>query len=68
MDIYLIMVLERMEVSNLYFNTNQINNLCTGVGLAAELKPSKSNLKKFLTVHGYSYSNEGKKVRPGKLS
>ena len=56
-----------MEVINLYFNTNQINNLCTGVRLAAELKPSKSNLRKFLTVHGYSYSNEEKKVRPGKF-
>lgn len=38
-------------------NTKQINNLCTGVKLAAELKAQNSSLRKFLTIQGYSYDN-----------
>lgn len=40
-------------------DTKQINNLCTGVKLAAELKSSNSNLRKFLTIQGYSYDATG---------
>ena len=40
-------------------DTKQINNLCTGVKLAAELKSSNSNLRKFLTLQGYSYNADG---------
>lgn len=47
------------EVINLQLDTKQINNLCTGVKLAAELKSSNSNLRKFLTLQGYSYNADG---------
>lgn len=40
-------------------DTKQINNLCTGIKLAAELKSSNSNLRKFLTIQGYSYDADG---------
>ena len=50
-----------MEV-NMNLDIKQINNLCTGVKLATELKASNSNLRKFLTIRGYSYNNEGKIV------
>ena len=43
-------------------DTKQINNLCTGVKLAAELKSQNPTLRKFLTVQGYSYNDEGKEV------
>lgn len=45
----------------------QINNLCTGVKLATELKASNFNLRKFLTIRGYSYNNEGKVVDLSKI-
>ena len=48
------------EVINLQLNTKQINNLCTGVKLATELKTENVNLRKFLTVQGYSYDDNGK--------
>ena len=40
-------------------DTIQINNLCTGVKLATELKSSNPNLRKFLTIQGYSYDADG---------
>ena len=43
-------------------DTKQINNLCTGVKLATELKTENANLRKFLTVQGYSYNADGKIV------
>lgn len=43
-------------------DTKQINNLCTGVKLATELKTENANMRKFLTVQGYSYSVDGKMV------
>lgn len=43
-------------------DTKQINNLCTGVKLATELKTENVNLRKFLTIQGYSYNDEGKIV------
>lgn len=48
-------------------NTKQINNLCTGVKLATELKTENVNLKKFLTVQGYSYDDNGKIIRLKKI-
>lgn len=51
----------------MHFDTKQINNLRTGVKLATELKSSSSGLRKFLTIHGYSYSNEGKRSRLKKV-
>lgn len=45
----------------------QINNLCTGVKLATELKTENSNLRKFLTVQGYSYDDNGKIIRLKKV-
>ena len=41
---------------------NQINNLCTGVKLAAELDSGSPDLRKFITVQGYSYSSDGKVI------
>lgn len=49
------------------FNIKQINNLCTGVKLATELKSSSPNLRKFLTVHGYGYDNAKKRVKLNKV-
>ena len=48
-------------------NTKQINNLCTGVKLATELKTENVNLRKFLTVQGYSYDDNGKIIRHKKI-
>ena len=48
-------------------DTKQINNLCTGVKLATELKTENANLRKFLTVQGYSYDDNGKIVRLKKV-
>ena len=41
-------------------DTKQINNLRTGVRLAAELESVNPNLRKFITVQGYSYNADGK--------
>ncbi|MBD5544701.1 MAG: hypothetical protein HDR01_10815 [Lachnospiraceae bacterium] len=41
-------------------DTKQINNLCTGVKLATELKSENPNLRKFITIQGYSYNIDGK--------
>ena len=41
-------------------DTKQINNLCTGVKLATELKSENPNLRKFITIQGYSYNVDGK--------
>ena len=48
-------------------DTKQINNLCTGVKLATELKTENVNLRKFLTVQGYSYDDNGKIIRLKKM-
>ena len=58
--------MEILEVSNLNLDIKQINNLCTGVKLATELKASKFNLRRFLTVHGYRYNDTGKRIKLGK--
>ncbi len=39
----------------MHLSIKQRNNLCTGVKLAAELVASDRNLRKFLTVQGYTY-------------
>lgn len=54
--------LENQEANNMNLDIKQINNLCTGVKLATELISSNSNLRKFLTIRGYSYNDEGKVV------
>ena len=48
-------------------DTRQINNLCTGVKLAAELESVNPNLRKFITVQGYSYSADGKVINLTKV-
>ena len=48
-------------------DTKQINNLCTGVKLAAELESVSPNLRKFITVQGYSYSADGKVINLTKV-
>lgn len=48
-------------------DTKQINNLCTGVKLATELKTENLRLRKFLTVQGYGYNDDGKIVRLKKV-
>lgn len=40
-------------------SVKQINNLITGCTLAAELKPTDSRLRHFITVFGYELSAEG---------
>lgn len=59
--------MERKEGNRLHLDVKQVNNLCTGVKLAAELTPSDVNLRKFLTVQGYTYNNEGKVVKLKKV-
>lgn len=46
----------------MHLNITQRNNLRTGVKLAAELPSSSPNLRKFITIHGYSYDHSGKPV------
>ena len=45
----------------------QINNLCTGIKLAAELKSESPNLRKFLTIQGYIYNVDGKIIKLEKI-
>ena len=45
----------------------QINNLCTGVKLAVELESSNEKLRKFLTIQGYNYNDNGKVVKLEKV-
>lgn len=54
--------MEHKEVINLQLDIRQINNLCTGVRLATELKSSNPNLRKFLTIQGYSYNEDGEVI------
>ena len=55
--------LEKQEKSKLGLSVRQINNLCTGIKLAAELKSEEFNLRKFITIHGYSYDGTGKRIK-----
>lgn len=41
-------------------DTKQKNNLLTGVKLATELKASLTNLRKFITIYGYTYDDDNK--------
>ena len=43
-----------------HFDLIQKNNLMTGVKLASELKPSKENFRKFITIFAYEYDLKGK--------
>ncbi len=43
-------------------NLGQLNNLRTGVRLAAELSTTTINHRKFITVKGYSYNTAGRRV------
>lgn len=43
-----------------HFDLLQKNNLLTGVKLASELKSSKDNLRKFITIFAYEYDLDGK--------
>ena len=47
-------------------NIKQINDLCTGVKLAIELKASELNLRKFLTIQSYIYNDKGYAIKPDK--
>ena len=55
------------EVISLQLSVQQINNLCTGVKLATELKSDNSKLRKFLTIQSYNYSVDGKIIALGKV-
>ena len=55
--------LEKQEESELGLSVRQINNLCTGINLAAELKSEEFNFRKFITIHGYSYDGAGKRIK-----
>ncbi len=48
-------------------DTRQINNLYTGVKLATELRATNDNLRKFLTVQGYSYDVNGEIIEFNKI-
>ncbi|MCI8749453.1 MAG: hypothetical protein HFH67_16605 [Lachnospiraceae bacterium] len=54
-------------VINLKLDTRQINNLYTGVKLATELRATNDNLRKFLTVQGYSYDVNGEIIEFNKI-
>ena len=51
----------------MHLNITQRNNLRTGVNLAAELPSSSPNLRKFITIHSYSYNPDGRRVKLGKI-
>lgn len=51
----------------LKLDRKQINDLCTDVTLATELKSEHSDIRKFLTVTGYYYNDDGEKIRLGKF-
>ncbi|MDE7284006.1 MAG: hypothetical protein K2N85_10565 [Lachnospiraceae bacterium] len=55
------------QTTNLQLGMKQINNLCTGVKLAVELKSEEDNLRKFLTVQGYRYNADGQVIRLEKV-
>ncbi len=48
-------------------DARQINNLYTGVKLATELRATNDNLRKFLTVQGYSYDVNGEIIEFNKI-
>lgn len=48
-------------------DAKQINNLRTGVKLAAELESESPDLRKFITVQGYSYSADGRVINLSKV-
>lgn len=47
------------EAINVKLDVKQINNLRTGVKLATELEASNSDLRRFLTIQGYTYDEKG---------
>ena len=47
------------EAINMKLDVKQINNLHTGVKLATELEASSSDLRRFLTIQGYTYDEKG---------
>jgi len=51
----------------LKLDIKQINNLCTGIKLATELESSHPDLRKFLTVQGYRYNDNGKIIELDKI-
>lgn len=51
----------------MHLSVKQMNELCTGVKLAAELTPSNPNLRKFLTVQGYVLNDVGKVTMPSRF-
>lgn len=55
------------QTTNLQLDMKQINNLCTGVKLAVELKSEEDKLRKFLTVQGYRYNADGQVIRLEKV-
>lgn len=44
------------------FDIKQKNNLMTGVRMVAELKPSTSELRKFIIVNAYDYDENQKRI------
>ena len=54
-------------MTDLRLDMKQINNLCTGVKLAVELKSEEDKLRKFLTVQGYCYNADGQVIRLEKV-
>lgn len=47
----------------MHLSVKQRNNLCVGVKLAAELISTDVNLRKFISVQGYTYNNVGKTIK-----
>ena len=45
----------------------QINNLITGIGLAAELPASAPELRRFVEIHGYELDEQGNPKRLAKV-
>ncbi len=58
---------KNIGVINLKLDTRQINNLYTGVKLVTELRATNDNLRKFLTVQGYSYDVNGEIIEFNKI-
>lgn len=43
----------------MHFSLQQVNDLITGIGLAAELPASAPELRRFVEIHGYELDDQG---------
>lgn len=64
---YFVTAAVSQEAINVKLDVKQINNLRTGVKLATELEASNSDLRRFLTIQGYTYDEKGAIIKLEKI-